>query len=77
MAIHINEGMKSFIHQLIYIAEQRGPKSKGFQTPFTRFANEMRQAVSFSRMLQLLAPNPVFILIPSLDEYSSFVKAIL
>lgn len=31
MCIHINEAMKSFIHQLIYIAEHRGPKSKGFQ----------------------------------------------
>lgn len=31
MCIHINEAMKSFIQQLIYIAEQRGPESKGFQ----------------------------------------------
>lgn len=56
MTIHINEAMKSFIHPLIYIAETRGLKSKGFQTPSTRFANEMRQAVYFSRMLQSLAP---------------------
>lgn len=31
VCIHINEAIKSFIHQLIYIAEQRGSKSKGFQ----------------------------------------------
>lgn len=31
LRIHINEAVKSFIHQLIYIAEHRGPKSKGFQ----------------------------------------------
>lgn len=37
----------------------------------------MRQAVYFSRMLQRLAPNPIFVLIPSLDKYGSgFVKAI-
>lgn len=37
----------------------------------------MRQAVHFFRMLQFLAPNPIFLLIPSLDKYSSgFVKAI-
>lgn len=37
----------------------------------------MRQAVYFPRMLQLLASNPIFILIPLLDKYGSgFVKAI-
>lgn len=75
MSIHINEAMKSFIHSLIYIAEQQGPKSKGFQTPFTRFANVMRQVVYFSCMWQLSAS--IFILIPSLVEsVGGFVKAI-
>lgn len=77
MSIHINEAMKSFIHPLIYIAEQQGPKSKGFQTPFTRFAKEMRQAVYFSCMWQRSPSNSIFIFIPSLDKYGGgFVKAI-
>lgn len=37
----------------------------------------MRQAVYFSRLSPLLAPNPIIVVIPSLEKYgSSFVKAV-